>query len=83
MWAGEAGERLLVAVNYGGNQSQCYVRLPSMERPVFRPAGSSYRLRDLMSTAVFDRDGDELNTRGLFLDMPPWGYHVFDVTAAR
>ena len=23
----------------------------------------------------------ELNARGLYLDMRPWGYHVFDVTA--
>ena len=27
-WQGRAGERLLVTVNYAGNQSQCYVRLP-------------------------------------------------------
>src|SRR5438876_11020221 len=27
-WQGRDGERLLVAVNYASNQSQCYVRLP-------------------------------------------------------
>ena len=27
-WQGPGGERLLVAVNYAANQSQCYVRLP-------------------------------------------------------
>ncbi len=27
-WEGSDGERLLVAVNYAPNQSQCYVRLP-------------------------------------------------------
>jgi hypothetical protein len=33
-----------------------------------------------MSPAVFDRSGDELLARGLYLDMPGWGYHVFEVT---
>src|SRR3954464_2778750 len=28
MWTGEAGDQRLVAINYAGNQSQCYVRLP-------------------------------------------------------
>jgi hypothetical protein len=34
-----------------------------------------------MGTLVVDRNGHDLGTRGLYLDMPPWGYHVFDVTA--
>src|SRR5512145_1832796 len=29
LWTGESGDRRLVAVNYAGNQSQSYVRLPS------------------------------------------------------
>ena len=36
-WQGAGGERLLVAVNYARNQSQCYVRLPFADlgnRPV-------------------------------------------------
>jgi hypothetical protein len=24
-----------------------------------------------------DRDGSDLASRGLYLDMPPWTYHVF------
>ena len=27
-WQGPGGDRLLVAVNYAGHHSQCYVRLP-------------------------------------------------------
>ena len=34
-----------------------------------------------MGAARFDRDRDDLHARGLYLDMPAWGYHVFDVTA--
>jgi hypothetical protein len=75
LWTGETGERRLVAVNYAGNQSQCYVRLPPSD-------ASGIRFRDLMTAAVFDRDAHDLDARGLYLDMGPWHYHVFDVTAA-
>ncbi|HEY7040466.1 MAG TPA: alpha-amylase family glycosyl hydrolase [Methylomirabilota bacterium] len=73
-WEGPAGQRRLIAVNYSGNQGQCYVRLPFPDL-----AGHAVRLRDLMSPASYDRPGDELLARGLYLDMAPWGYHVFDV----
>jgi len=73
-WNGEDGQRLVVAVNYAGNQSQCYVRLaPSGE------GGRAVGFQDLMSPARYDRDGSDLATRGLYLDLAPWGYHVFEV----
>jgi hypothetical protein len=31
--------------------------------------------------AAYDRDGDALLARGLYLDMPAWGYHVFALVA--
>jgi glycosidase len=68
------GDRLLVAVNYGHVPGQCYVRLPVAElrgRPVL--------LRDRLSAAVYQRDGTELVDRGLYLDLPEWGRHVFAV----
>ena len=34
-----------------------------------------------MSPARYEREGDELISRGLYLDMPAWGYHVFEVTS--
>jgi glycosidase len=74
IWTGKAGERRLVAINYAGNQSQCYLRLPAS-------GGGVVRFTDAMGTLVVDRDGHDLATRGLYLDMPPWGYHVFEVTA--
>jgi alpha amylase-like protein len=68
--------QLLVAVNYAANQSQCFVRIP-----VSQLAGRTMRFKDLMSPAVFDRDGDELRLHGLYLDMPAGGYHVFEITS--
>jgi len=73
-WRGKNGERLLVVVNYAANQSQCFVRLPFEDL-----RGANVRLRDLMHTPRYDRQGDVLLTQGLFLDLPPWGYNVLDV----
>jgi glycosidase len=73
-WQGPENRRMLAAVNYAGNQGQCYVRLPYED--LF---GHAVRLQDRMSAAVYDRRGDDLVEPGLYLDMPPWGYHVFEV----
>jgi hypothetical protein len=75
VWTGETGEQRLVAVNYAEHQSQCFVRLPA------QGAGGT-RFKDLMGSLAFDRGSRDLEARGLYLDMPPWGYHVFEVTAA-
>ena len=74
VWSLPAGERLLVAVNYSPNQGQCYVRLPFDDL-----AGSQWRLQDQMSTDVDDRDGQDLSSRGLYLDMPPGKASIFSV----
>ena len=74
LWQSRDGDRRLVVVNYAPNRSQCYLRLPLDDL-----GGQCVRLRDLMSTATYDRDGDELMSHGLYVDLPAWGYHVFDV----
>jgi hypothetical protein len=71
-WQGSGGERLLVIVNYAPNQSQCYLRLPLSDL-----AGFQWRLQDQISAAAYDRDGNELLSRGLYLDMWPWQAAAF------
>jgi hypothetical protein len=73
-WRGGAGEQWLVTVNYAPNQGQCYLRLPFPELQ-----GASVRLNGLLSETSYDRDGNDLIARGLYLDLPPWGYHVFEL----
>jgi hypothetical protein len=73
-WEGPAGGRLLAVVNYAPNQSQCYVRLPFADL-----GGARWRLRDEMSDVAYERDGDELASRGLYLDVPAWQFHVFSL----
>jgi hypothetical protein len=74
-WQGPGDERLLIAVNYADNQSQCLVRLPFADL-----GGEAWRLRDLLGPATYDHDGDGLEARGLFLDMRPMSYHAFDIS---
>jgi hypothetical protein len=36
-------------------------------------------LEDLLSAARYRRDGREVMESGLFVDLPPWGYHFFKI----
>jgi hypothetical protein len=38
---------------------------------------------DLTGPARYDRAGTDVASRGLYLDLTPWSYHVFDVKVAR
>lgn len=76
-WRGSDSEIQLVVVNYAPNQSQCRLHLPYDEL-----SGKQWELRDQTGTAVYARAGDELVGQGLYLDMPPWGYHVFEIVPA-
>jgi hypothetical protein len=61
-------------VNYASHPSQCYLRLP------FPDFGShQWRLRDLLGEADYERDGKDLQSRGLYLDVVPWQYHIFEI----
>jgi Alpha amylase, catalytic domain len=75
-WDG-AAQRWLIVVNYAANQSQCYVRIRWSDL-----AGAKVGLRDLMSPAAYERDGADLIARGLYIDLPPWGFQVFDVSSS-
>jgi glycosidase len=78
-WQGGDGERLVVAVNYAPNQSQCYIRLP------FADLGDhQWRFQELVGTPVeHDRDGKDLQARGLYLDVPAWGTCIFSLKAQK
>jgi glycosidase len=77
-WQDISDTRLLAAVNFAAQRSQCYVRLPFSDLE-----GRAWNLRDLLGDAVYERDGNDLQSRGLYLDVPPWGFHVFEMITAR
>jgi hypothetical protein len=63
-----------VTVNYAANLSWCYVRLP------FADLGNSrWRLQDLLGDATYDRQGNDLQARGLYLDESPWQSRAFSM----
>ena len=66
-WRGPKGECLVVAVNYAPHQSQCHVRIPFANL-----AGTRCQLQDQLSPARYEWNGDDLQGRGLFLDLTPW-----------
>lgn len=75
-WQSPNQERILVAVNYAPHQSQCRLRLP-FEELVHR----AWRMQDQLSSASYDRDGDELHAQGLYLDLSPWQACIFTLHA--
>jgi glycosidase len=70
-WSGES--RWLIAVNYAPSAGQCHVRLPSAFT-----TGDACLLNDVFSGVLYRRDANLLESRGLYLDVGAWQYHVFE-----
>ena len=67
-------EYRLVVVNMTAYQSQCYLPL---DWPTL--AGDHWELSDLLSDRQYVRPGDTLLEPGLYLDLGPYDYHLFQV----
>src|SRR6266436_3614226 len=71
-WCWEQGEVCyLVVVNLSEYGSQARVRLPWNEL-----AGRTWQLTDALSGAMFERDGGEMQSAGLYVDVPAWRIHL-------
>jgi hypothetical protein len=70
-WDGDGGDRHLVVINLSGQPAQGRIPLgwPDL-------AGRGWRLTDLLAGTVFDRDGGELASPGLFVSLEPWQSHL-------
>jgi hypothetical protein len=75
-WEAPSG-RLLACVNYGSTRGQCRA-----EAGFSGLEGQRVVLGDLLGPDRYERDGTELVHDGLYLDLPAWGYHVFEVKIA-
>ena len=73
-WWELAGERFAVIVNFAPSRGQCYVKVPLPE-----VAGQTVNFREVMSAEQYERDGNELLAKGLYVDLPAWGYHILSV----
>ena len=66
----------VVVVNWSAAAAQARIRLPFPSL-----GGSTWQLTDELTGATYHRDGEELRSPGLFVDLPAWGSHVFSVEA--
>jgi hypothetical protein len=69
-----AEERRLIVVNLSESRAQGLVLLSWDDLK-----GGAWRMTDLLTEAMYERSGDELCTRGLYVDLAPWGFHVLTV----
>jgi hypothetical protein len=66
----------MVVVNYSMIRAQASVRLPEfLSRKYF------FQFRDALTDKVYDRTGEELFQKGLYVDLQPWQAHLFDFKA--
>jgi hypothetical protein len=66
----DSSNRCLVVVNLSAVGSQARVSLPWSDLRVH-----TWRLSDPITGDRFDRDGEELSSHGLFVDLQPWHFH--------
>jgi hypothetical protein len=69
----QGDQRYLVVVNLSDSAGQAQVQVPWPEI-----AGWNYQLTDLLSGTSFGRDGDQMLSPGLYVDLQPWNYHFFE-----
>lgn len=74
LWAGPRRSLRLAVTNLGRTTGRCFIPLSLPEL-----AGRTITLEDLLGDARYVRDGRDLLDRGLFLELPPDGYHLFRI----
>jgi hypothetical protein len=73
-WCWREGEkRQVIVVNLSDARSQARIHLPWDDL-----ANRVWQLEDLFKGESYRDNGNELQGDGLFVDLPPWGYHLFD-----
>jgi hypothetical protein len=65
-------ERYVIVVNLSAWPSQGEVHVPWADL-----AGGTWRLTDVLSGASYERDGNQMLSPGLYVDLAPWDYHFF------
>jgi hypothetical protein len=66
------GEHCLIVVNLSDSPVQARVQLQSKVE-----TRGKWRLHDLLSGAIYERDGRGLVSPGLYVELGPWNYHFF------
>lgn len=75
-WMG-ADDRYLIIVNLGGSPAQARVQVRWPDT-----AGKSWQLHDVFAGLTYARDGDEMASSGLYVDLVPGNFHFFQCKGA-
>lgn len=75
-WHGRGCDQMIV-VNYAPQSGQCYVEFSEDLLP---STGGGIEFRDQMGTATYIRDRSTLVSKGMYFDLPPYGFHFFRVS---
>ena len=70
-------ERRLIVVNLSDCPSQATVQIPWTDT-----SSGKWLLVDAFSGATFERDGDDMASCGLYVELGPWNYHFFQCVRA-
>ena len=80
-WQATPDEFDLVVVNLAPHQGQCYAPFS-----IAKLADFNWLMRDRLGEESYERDGEDLQTQGLYLDLPAHGaqlFHFRPVSATR
>ncbi len=73
-WGWRGASRKLVVVNLGDEPAEGHVSLPWDD-----VLGTTWRLDDAADGRRYERRGEDL-CAGMYVSLPPWHWHLFDVT---
>jgi hypothetical protein len=66
----------MVVINYSLIRAQAFIHIPEfLLRHYF------IQFRDALTDKTYDRTGEELSQRGLYVDLHPWQAHLFEFKA--
>jgi hypothetical protein len=71
-------ERYLIVVNLSDSPVQAQVQVRCAES-----GGGKWHLIDVLSGATYERDGDEMVSPGLYVELGPWNFHFFQCLRAN
>ncbi len=71
-WELSGQERHLIAVNLSDHRSQALIQVPWEDI-----GGARWKLIDVLSGSEYERDGDSMQSPGLFVELEGWNYHFF------
>ncbi len=67
-------ERFVIVVNMSDQPSQARIPLPWADLE-----GRNWLLEDRVNEQQYERFGEEMRRPGLYVELVPWGYHVFKI----